>query len=120
MQNKDISNWLVLINRTDLGMAYAGGNLHTSAVVRSSSALHESWDLIELAADLLHHRQGSLAHALHGHGAEPVRKHGTNQESSEYLHSISGLGRPPWTVWVINHAGALQGGKLGAEFSGEL
>lgn len=61
-------------------------DLDTAAVVRPCSAFHETVDGVELAAHLLHHSQRSLAHRLHGHGAEPEGKHGANKKASKHLY----------------------------------
>mmetsp|Transcript_1004 Transcript_1004/g.2179 ORF Transcript_1004/g.2179 Transcript_1004/m.2179 type:complete len:416 (-) Transcript_1004:987-2234(-) len=68
-----------------LSQGGGGGDLHALLVVGAGCALHQTIDGVELAADLLHHGQSSLAHTLHGHGREPVGEHSTKQQASKHL-----------------------------------
>ena len=81
--------------------AHLGGDLNTLAVVRAGRAVHETWDGVELAADLLNHGQGSLAHRLHGHGAEPVWEHCADKEPGKDLLSIISVSLDAWMNWGL-------------------
>jgi len=76
------------------GGARLRGDLDAAHVVRARGALHEALDGVELAAHLLHHRQRGLAHALHGHRAEPVRQHGAHQQARKHLRARAARRRP--------------------------
>lgn len=60
----------------------------SAPVVGARGALHEAGRRVELAAHLLHHRERGLAHALHGHGAEPEGEHGAHEEASKHLGAV--------------------------------
>mmetsp|Transcript_23491 Transcript_23491/g.41781 ORF Transcript_23491/g.41781 Transcript_23491/m.41781 type:complete len:667 (-) Transcript_23491:134-2134(-) len=66
-----------------LGNSGLGGDGNATLVVGAGSSLHETGNGLELATDLLNHGEGGLTDRLHGHGREPVRKHGTEEETSE-------------------------------------
>ncbi|RWW08628.1 hypothetical protein BHE74_00020861 [Ensete ventricosum] len=61
------------------------GDLDAGRVVGLRGAFHEARNGVELPPDLLHHLQRRAADAPHGHGREPVRKHGSHQQSDENL-----------------------------------
>mmetsp|Transcript_23122 Transcript_23122/g.71494 ORF Transcript_23122/g.71494 Transcript_23122/m.71494 type:complete len:698 (+) Transcript_23122:341-2434(+) len=62
-----------------------GGDGHAALVVGLDRAVHQAGVLAELAAHFLHHGQRGLAHALHGHRAEPIGKHRAEDEPRELL-----------------------------------
>mmetsp|Transcript_25204 Transcript_25204/g.65429 ORF Transcript_25204/g.65429 Transcript_25204/m.65429 type:complete len:379 (+) Transcript_25204:434-1570(+) len=66
-----------------LAQAGIGGDGDAALVVRAHGAVHDAGGGGKLAAHLFHHSQRSLAHALHGHGGEPVWQHGADQQAEE-------------------------------------
>ena len=92
------------------GEQHLGGDLDAEAVVGAGGSLHDAGDGVELAAHLLHHGQRSLAHALHGHCAEPVREHGAHQQTSKDLQQVK---CKPVSKRLLTHAnnqyGCMQG-----------
>ncbi len=60
-----------------------GGDGDALLVVGLLGTVHDAGLLSELSSDLLDHGLGGLTDGLHGHGGEPVGKHGANQETSE-------------------------------------
>mmetsp|Transcript_68411 Transcript_68411/g.147627 ORF Transcript_68411/g.147627 Transcript_68411/m.147627 type:complete len:684 (-) Transcript_68411:348-2399(-) len=75
-----------------------GGDLHASLVVGAEGGVlvEELGGLEELSLYFVHHLHSSLSHRLHGHGREPVGKHGADQEEGEGqgvkdLHADGGI-----------------------------
>jgi hypothetical protein len=58
--------------------------MSTAAVFGLGRAFHDALDLAELAAHFDHHRAGSAAHGLHGHGAEQVGDQAANEQADDH------------------------------------
>lgn len=59
------------------------GNGDAALVVGLLSVVHDTGVLLELLAHLEDHLVGGLTDRLHGHGGEPVGKHGTDDQTGE-------------------------------------
>jgi len=75
------TRWNHLLNRG------IGGDLEKGGIVWLGSSLHQTWDSVKLPADFLHHLERRTTHTLHCHGREPVRQHGTNNQTNENFGS---------------------------------
>ena len=61
-----------------------GAQVHAGGVVGVGLALHDTGDLLELAADLHHDGLGGTLHAAHGEGGKDEGQHGADKDAHQH------------------------------------